>query len=52
MAEKQNDDDRLDEIQEDIDEIRDRIPKNPGLGVPDPDVQPVMPPEADTNPPL
>jgi hypothetical protein len=52
MAEKQNEDDRLEEIQDDIDEIRDRIPKNPGLGVPDPDVQPVMPPEADTNPPL
>jgi hypothetical protein len=52
MADNQSADDRLEELQDDIDEIRDRIPENPGLGVPDPDVQPVMPPEADTNPPL
>lgn len=40
-----SEDPRLEEVQEDVDEIRARIPKNPGLDVPDPDVQPVVPAE-------
>ncbi len=42
-----SEDPRLEEIQEDVDEIRARIPKNPGMDVPDPDVQPVAPAEED-----
>lgn len=45
-------DPRLEEIQDEVDEVRARIPKNPGMGVPDPDVQPVMGEDEDTNPPL
>jgi hypothetical protein len=45
MAEEHTDDPRLDEIQEEIDEVRARVPKNPAMGVPDPDIDPVMPPE-------
>ena len=56
MATEQDDapdtDDRLDEVQEDIDEVRARLGKNPGMAVPDPDVDPVMGRDADTNPPL
>ncbi len=56
MADETNDetskDPRLEEIQEDVDEIRARLPKNPGLGIPDPDVEPVMGEDEDTNPPV
>lgn len=54
MAEKHEDDPRFEEIQEEVDEIRRRIPHNPGLGIPDPDVRPVMPPEDrdDADPPM
>jgi hypothetical protein len=45
-------DPRLEEIQDEVDEIRARVPKNPGMGVPDPDVKPIMPEEEDTNPPM
>ena len=45
-------DPRLEDIQDDVDEIRERVPKNPGMGVPDPDVQPLIPEESDTNPPM
>ena len=51
-ADKSETDPRLEEIQEDVDEVRARIPKNPGMDVPDPDVKPIMPEEEDTNPPL
>lgn len=47
----ENEDPRFEEIQEEVDEVRARIPKNPGLDVPDPDVQPVAPVEEDTYPP-
>ena len=50
-APDRSEDPRLEEIQEDVDEIRARIPKNPGLDVPDPDVKPVAPVEEDTFPP-
>lgn len=48
------DDPRLEEIQDEVDEVRARIPKNPGMTEPDPDVRPVMPPEDrdDAGPPL
>ena len=39
MAE-QKDDPRFEEIQREIDETRARLPKDPGLGVPDPDIVP------------
>ena len=55
MAADQGDtgtDERLEQIQDDIDEVRARIPKNPGMTVPDPDVKPVMGDEAEANPPL
>jgi hypothetical protein len=45
-------DERLDRVQDEVDEIRARIPKNPGMGVPDPDIEPVMGEDEDTNPPL
>ena len=45
-------DPRLDEIQDEVDEIRERVPKNPGMGVPDPDIEPIMPEDEDTNPPM
>ncbi len=38
-------DPRLDELQDDIDAVRKRLPDNPGLDVPDPDVKPVFPAE-------
>ena len=49
-----DEDPRLQEIQDEVDEVRARLPKNPGLGIPDPDVEPVMPPEDrdDAGPPL
>ena len=52
MAAEQQDDPRFEEIQEEIDEVRARVPKNPGMGVPDPDVDPVIPEGEDANPPL
>ena len=52
MAAEQQDDPRFEEIQEEIDEVRARVPKNPGMGVPDPDIQPVIPEDEDVNPPL
>lgn len=42
-----SEDPRLEEIQEDVDEIRARIPKNPGFDVPDPDVPTLAPAEED-----
>ena len=54
MADQDTDDPRFEEIQEEVDAIRRRLPDNPGLGIPDPDVEPVMPPEDrdDPGPPL
>lgn len=40
-------DPRLEDIGDEVDEIRRRLPDNPGLDVPDPDVQPIFP--ADEN---
>lgn len=45
-------DDHLDEIQDDIDQIRERVEKNPLMDVPDPDIDPVMGDDAEINPPL
>jgi hypothetical protein len=45
-------DDRLDEVQEDVDQIRERVEKNPLFDVPDPDIDPVMGDDAEANPPL
>ena len=45
-------DPRFEEIQEEVDEVRSRIPKNPGMSVPDPDIHPVMGDDEDVNPPL
>ena len=42
MAEESTDP-RLEDVQERVDEIRDRLPKDPGMTVPDPDVQPLFP---------
>lgn len=50
--EKTQDDPRFEEIQEEVDAIRRRLPDNPGLGIPDPDIKPVMPEDAEVNPPL
>lgn len=44
MAENETDP-RLEEVQEDIDAVRKRLPDNPGLDVPDPDLKPVFPSE-------
>ena len=52
MDAEQQDDPRFEEIQEEIDEVRSRVPKNPGMGVPDPDVQPIIPEDEEANPPL
>ena len=38
---EQKDDPRFEEIQREIDETRARLPKDPGLGVPDPDIVPL-----------
>lgn len=43
MAGETNTDPRLDDVQERVDEIRDRLPKEPGMTVPDPDVKPLFP---------
>ena len=45
MPKETQDDPRFEEIQEQIDAVRRRLPDNPGLDIPDPDVMPVMPPE-------
>jgi hypothetical protein len=54
LTDDEQDDPRLEEIQDEVDEIRRRLPDNPGLDIPDPDVRPVMPPEDrdDPGPPL
>ncbi len=52
MAQPHEKDPRFEEIQQRIDEIRNRLPKEPGMGIPDPDVHPIMPAEEDTNPPV
>ena len=46
------DDPRFDEIQREIDEVRARLPKDPGLGIPDPDIQPVVADEDMVDPPI
>ncbi len=48
MATNENDP-RLDELQEDIDDVRRRLPDNPGLTVSDPDVKPVYPSDEETD---
>lgn len=40
-------DSRLERIQDEIDAIRQRLPKNPGLDIPDPDTQPLLPADED-----
>lgn len=42
MSTEQTDDKRLEAIQDEIDQIRKRLPDNPGLDIPDPDAQPVL----------
>lgn len=51
MSTNEEPDPRLDEIQEEIDQVRKRLPDNPGLDVPDPDVRPVFPADEDEAPP-
>lgn len=36
-------DTRLEEIQQEVDEIRRRLPSEPGFDIPDPDVKPLIP---------
>ena len=36
-------DTRLEEIQDEVDEIRRRLPHEPGFDIPDPDVRPLFP---------
>ena len=42
-------DPRLDELQDEIDEVRRRLPDTPGLTVDDPDVKPVYPADDETD---
>jgi hypothetical protein len=43
-------DPRLDELQEEIDTIRRRLPDEPGLDIPDPDIDPIYPDEGEDPP--
>ena len=43
MADTAKDDPRFEEIQEEVDAIRRRLPHNPGLHIPDPDAHPMFP---------
>ncbi|WP_436792578.1 hypothetical protein [Actinospongicola halichondriae] len=43
----ESEDPRLEDLDEEIDAIRRRLPDNPGLDIPDPDVHPLFPADDD-----